>query len=512
MLNNGGTMHSRKIIKSVLILAPVLLWGWGSDIVVETMRSSNNQYPAGYDVTWRDSTDMLVGIGFNDSDSNAYIYFYNSNDRGNSWSHVATAQWIGTKINGIQLLESPPYLVALWQGQGNRLGLTLHNRNNLNSYYGGALTESDSIVDAKIVCIKKGDTTNLYIVLVTRNTNSNTDVLKIYKSSNYSSFQQVFTQLFTNNTNFLFLKDLDATLNHDTTMLYLTLENLDRSNNKASLTFRILREEPSGNIINTVLGYPSQYSSPLNTSLGVSGPYALSLLQTDNDLKYVVAYEYFGNMGMYNFPYNSTDSVEWGPFVRGYNNNGNLGFHIIYSCGSATYGSKLYYVEATVNGNSIQFSPPVLVSNEIPVCKTPYNFQSISYNPKVATLKDEYIPVLIWSHDFWHLFYGSPFYDSTYFVIDKMEQVPVSEKPKQNIKLFSLNIYGDFIHLNLENITKGELKGEIYNIEGKLIESFLVPSGFQNFDLEIKRFKNGAYFIALKDKSSLLSVEKFLIW
>jgi hypothetical protein len=93
-----------------------------------------------------------------------------------------------------------------------------------------------------------------------------------------------------------------------------------------------------------------------------------------------------------------------------------------------------------------------------------------------------------------------------------MEQVPVSEKPKQNIKLFSLNIYGDFIHLNLENITKGELKGEIYNIEGKLIESFLVPSGFQNFDLEIKRFKNGAYFIALKDKSSLLSVEKFLIW
>jgi hypothetical protein len=66
--------------------------------------------------------------------------------------------------------------------------------------------------------------------------------------------------------------------------------------------------------------------------------------------------------------------------------------------------------------------------------------------------------------------------------------------------------------LNLENITKGELKGEIYNIEGKLIESFSVPSGSKNFDLEIKRFKKGAYFIALKDKNSLLSVEKFLIW
>jgi len=237
----------------LLVFLPVLVWGWGNDVVIDILRRSNNQFPVSYDITWRDSTDRLAANAFNSytaSDTSSYIYLYNSNDRGNTWNQVATAQWNGAIISGIQLLESAPYLIALWQEQGRRIALTVHNRDNLSYYSSATMTEADSIVDARIVSIQRGSTKNIYIGIVTRNTTSNTDILKIYKSVNYSQFQQILAQYFTNNSNFLFLKDMDAVLNQDTIILYLTLENLNRSNNKASLSFRIIKEDTSGNLTN----------------------------------------------------------------------------------------------------------------------------------------------------------------------------------------------------------------------------------------------------------------------
>ncbi len=505
-------MLRRKTIMSILILLPLYLWSWGNDVVIDAMRSSSNQYPAGYDITWGDRSDMVVGIGFNTSDNTAYVYLYNSNDMGNTWNHVATAQWNETKISGIQLLESPPYLIVLWVGMGNEIALTIHNRENLNNYIGTIVTEPDSIVDARIVSLQKGDIKNIFVGLVTRDTISNTDILKAYKSENYGPFQQIFVQYFTNNSSFLFLKDMDGVIKNDTTILYLTLENLDRSNNKASLSFKILAEDTLGNVTTRAIGYPLQFGSPLNSSLGVSGSYALTLLQTDNDLKYVFASDYFNQSGRYDFPYNSADSVEWGPFVKGWDNNEDNGFHIIFSRGNITYGSKLYYSEAVVSGNTVQFSNPILLSDEIPVCKTPYNFQSNYYNPKIATLMDEYLPVVIWPQDFWHIFYGSPFYDSTYFAIDKIEEVRIEEKSNQNAKFFSISVRSGIINLNFESTTEKAFIGEIFNIEGKLMESFYIPTGVKSLNLEAKKLKKGTYFFVIKDSNSFISTKRFLTW
>lgn len=508
-------MQRRIVFILLLVFLPVLVWGWENDVVIDILRRSNNQFPVSYDITWRDSTDMLAAIGFNSytaSDTSSYIYLYNSNDRGNTWNQVATAQWNGAIISGIQLLESPPYLIALWQEQGRRIALTVHNRDNLSYYSSATMTEADSIVDARIVSIQRGSTKNIYIGIVTRNTTSNTDILKIYKSVNYSQFQQILAQYFTNNSNFLFLKDMDAVLNQDTIILYLTLENLNRSNNKASLSFRIIKEDTSGNLTNTPTGYPIEYASPLNSSLGVSGPYALTLLQTDNDLKYVFASNYFASISLYTFPYNTTDSTEWGPFVKGWISNGNHGFHIIFSRGNITSESKLYYVEATASGNSIQFSAPVLVSDEILVCKDPFRSQSHLYNPRIATLREEYTPAVIWPQDFWHLVYATPWYDSTYFAVDRMDAVTIHENVTPSNKLFTLSVKRGNVCLNFDENTPKVYKGEIMNIEGKIIKAFNVPAGSRKFNVEVSNFRKGAYFISLEDDNTLLKVEKFLIW
>lgn len=495
----------------LLLLFPVLVWGWGNDVIIDTLRSNRGEYPASFDITWRDTTDILVGIGLNKLDT-AYAYFYNSNDRGNTWNRVAIAQWTQANISKIQLIESPLYLITMWQEKGNRVGFTIHNRNNLNSYTAAIISESDSIVDAISFFIESWGKSNLYIGVVTRNMASNTDALKIYKSENYGAFQQKIVRYFSNNNYFLFLKDMDAVLKQDTVILYLTLESLDRSNNKSSLSYRILREDPSGSITETSLGYPTQFASPLNSSSGNSDAYTLTVFQADNDLKYIFGYDYSNTIGLYTFPYNTQDSVEWGPFVKGWTSGDTSGFHIIFARGNITYGSKLYYIKATANGSSIQFSPPVLISDEIPICKTPYNFQSNYYNPKIATLKEEYAPVIIWPQDFWHLFYGAPYYDSTYFVIDKIEVVKVKESLTNTSELFKVYTQNSFITLIFKDITGKEYKGEVFNVEGELIKSFKVPSGTQRFNLDLTNLRKGAYFVALKDKNSIVKVKKFLIW
>ncbi|MGB9823738.1 MAG: hypothetical protein ACPLN0_03200 [Candidatus Hydrothermia bacterium] len=503
-----------KFVKIVIFsFIPALLWGFGSDVVIDTMRVVNYEWPVSYDITWRDTTDMLVGIGFNQytsSDTSAHVRFYHSYDRGNTWTRGEEVQWPSQKISKIQLFESPPYLIVFWQGMNNEVALTLHQRDNISAYVGSTLNAGDSVANASCFLIENGSQKILYLVIITRN--SSYDGLKIYRSFNYGAFQQIYSYNFSNSSSYIVLDDVDGTLKGDSVYLYLSLENLTRSTNSSTVSYRVFVDDLQGNVSFSAFGFQIAYSSPLNLSTGVRGSYALSMFQADGDLNYVYLRDYFTQRGLYTFPHNNADSSEWGPFVKGWTLDSDSGFHIIFARGNLLEGSNLYYVKATLSEGTLHFDEPVLISDGIPVSL--YNLvwfpRTSAYNPKLATLSEVYYPAVIWPFDFWHIFYAYPWYDSTLFVVDWIEPVKINENIKGESIVFNSHTSLGTLYLNFGYEAKEEMEGAIYNVEGKLVKAFHIPMGVREFRLELVGLGRGIYFLKLGTEN-VNYLRKFLV-
>lgn len=506
-------MFTKFIKLAVFALIPALLWGFGSDVVIDTMRVVNYEWPVSYDITWRDTTNMLVGIGFNQytsSDTSAHVRFYHSYDRGNTWTRGEEVQWPSQKISKIQLFESPPYLIVFWQGSRNEVALTLHQRDNISAYVGSTLNAGDSVANASCFLMEKGVQKILYLVIITRN--STYDGLKIYRSFNYGAFQQIYSYNFSNSTSYMVLDDVDGTLKGDSVYLCLSMENLTRSTNSSTVSFRVFVDNLQGNVSFSAFGFQIAYSSPLNLSTGVKGSDALSLFQADGDLKYVYLRDYFTQSGLYTFSHNSADSSEWGPFVKGWTLDSDSGFHIIFARGNPLDGSNLYYVKATLSEGTILFDEPVLISDGISVRL--YNLvwfpRTTGYYPKLATLHEGYYPAVIWPFDFWHVFYAYPWYDSTLFVVDRMEPVKINENIEDESIFFNVYTSLGTLYLNFDYEAGEEMDGAIYNVEGKLVKAFHIPMGVREFRLELRGFLPGVYFVKL-GRGNVNYIRKFLI-
>jgi len=51
-----------KVKVLVFLLIPVLLWGWGNDVEISTIHSSDYRYPVAYDMIWPNDTLCLLPL------------------------------------------------------------------------------------------------------------------------------------------------------------------------------------------------------------------------------------------------------------------------------------------------------------------------------------------------------------------------------------------------------------------------------------------------------------------
>ncbi|MEO0230778.1 MAG: T9SS type A sorting domain-containing protein [candidate division WOR-3 bacterium] len=490
----------KKCMQAILLISlPVFLYGWGNDVLIDVLRRDNNEWAVSYDVSWLDESRLIVGVGYNSfspSDTSSYVSYYVSNDGGGQWQREALISWQGEEISKIQFVDVGSYLLTLWQGTRYKYAISSQARNNLTNFSLATFTEPDTIIGAGMDYLSRGVNNFLYIGVLTRNNTSGLDVIKLYKSVNFGAPQLIYQYGFSNTTGYYFLRDVDVTLKSDTAVVLLTVEIMDRSTNKAVISYRVIKEDILGNLYYDAFGWQSSFSYPLDASTSVIGGYALSLIKADGDLKCIFMSNYFEDKGMYNYPFCRSDSAEQYPQVSGWKSGDDCGFHMVY-----TRGGTLYYSSSEAIGSNLFINSPVSINDQFPV--NIYNYywfpRTYAYNPKVGNKGSTNVPVVVWPQDFWHIYYVYPWYDSTFFAVDHQEAVRINEPQVANKLTFSTNlITSGYLEIKLTEPLSDFSDIKIFNIYGRQEMDLRLPPGAQEYTFNIGHLRSGVYFISLR--------------
>ena len=86
----------------VLLWMPMLLFAWGPDVTVDTLRVSEGGYPVDYDVAWLTDSDMAIEVAINYPNDSAGIRIYRTADQGQTWTNFGEIALGGYQLKNIQ--------------------------------------------------------------------------------------------------------------------------------------------------------------------------------------------------------------------------------------------------------------------------------------------------------------------------------------------------------------------------------------------------------------------------
>ncbi|MDI6850458.1 MAG: hypothetical protein QMD82_00770, partial [bacterium] len=318
------------IVKTIVGIAlPVLLFAWGNDMVVDTMRRIDNEFPVTYDIIWPNDTNMIIAIGYDYQNTDSYVNLYQSNDQGQTITNFVSMHYYGHKTKSIQLRYSDQYGLLLWSTTDGELWMLIFDLNTLTYVTASQIANSDSVVAASFTKIVKNDTLTIYVATTSRN--SSYDVMKIYRSIDYGSFEKVDSVAYANSAVYRTYRDIDAIIHGDSIKVYATYEIIDRSTNDKDYNFWIFNDQPD-----RLFTYRTTRNLEIDPSvnsnypsLGVApGGYLIGLYEANGDIKYVFSNDYGNSVVTYDFPFDTADSSEatpvvipWNipPYYRGFN-------------------------------------------------------------------------------------------------------------------------------------------------------------------------------------------------
>jgi len=502
-------MKSIMVKVVVGIVLPVLLFAWGNDLVVDTMRRSDNEFPVSYDIIWPNDTNMIIAVGYNYENTSSYVNLYQSTDQGQTITNFVSMYDENNKIKSIQLGYFEPYGILLWLTADGRLWMITFDLQTLTYAGASQIAPNDSVIAAFFTKIVKNDTLTLYVATTSRN--SSYDAMKIYRSINYSlPFEKVDSVGYLNSSAYYTYRDIDAIIHSDSIKVYATFEYLDRSTNDKNHYFWIFKDQPDRLFIyNGTRNLETEPSANSNyPSLGVApGGYLVCLYEVNGDIKYAFSNDYGNTVVIYDFPFDTPDSAEstpvvisWAipPYFRGFNT-------------LFTRGNNLYFVDANCSSGGMSWGTPVLVSDEHPY--STYIFREVqSYLPRLANRYGLSTPAALWARDFQHYMYPIFYYDSTYICVDNMSATGINEDGYFNERLlFSVNtISRGKVVINLASKIEETAKGMILTADGRVVKTFEIKKDEKNYTIETSEIPAGIYFINLKN-SKTSGLKKFII-
>ena len=489
-----------KVKVLVLLLIPVLLWGWGNDVEITTIHSSDYRYPVAYDMIWPNDTLMFAAIAFNDT-AYGYVYYYKSSNQGQNWSPFGAYYWPSQgKIESIDLEFYGDTMYALWLMENG--ALLVHGL----SFTGGSgatyPNTSDSTVSAFLEIAERGGNPIFYIA--TTEASADVDSFTIYKSTDYGATWNVVVNLPQVRSDYeRTIRDFDFTTKSDTILLYYTYERKDTASNDHDIWTRVYMDDPSGNVTYSFLSAIS-INSTLDTrypSLTAFGDYIICLYEANSDILYSYSTDYGDNFTRdIAFPFNTADSTEWASYARWWWGYISGGFNIIF-----LRENNLYYVETIIDADTISWDSPVLVSDQHTPQYFLLNIFNYSYRPKLVNRYNVATPAVIWNHDYSHINWPNPLpvYDSTKFYTDNMVATGVGEiainKPL-NIKVntFATNN----LHLEFSTPVDRNIKLFIFDVQGRQVKESEIVKGTQEITLDVHVLKPGIYFLRIKDRQA----------
>jgi hypothetical protein len=486
-------------VMALVMAAPVLLFAWGNDIVVDTFRRSENEFPICYDIMWPSDTNMIAAVGFNYNNTHSYVRLYKSTDGGQTWPNQAGINYPDHNIKNIQLEYYGDFGIILWLTSDGLLWFLTFNLEDLTFLSAFQIASADSVISAFVEKIERSGTPYFYIATTSRT--SDNDILRIHRSIGLGAFVQVDSITMPNTNLYYTYKDLDAAVRGDSIKLYATFEVLERSTNNNDLKYWIFNDGPDSSFnyqaTRTVEGeYGVNFRFP---SLAVLSPgYLICLYETDSNIKYSFSNNYGFSLTTYDFPFNYADSMETTPFTEWWAFPPLArGFNTVF-----TRNGNLYFVESSCAGGGMSWGTPVLVSNEH-LYSSYFLRDQNPYVPKLANRYDMSVPTVIWARDFSHYAYPTFFYDSTYLCVDNMNAVRINENNVASSGSLSFSVSGvsrGSIVLRFAQKTTDKLEGTIISTDGRVVKEFVINSGLENFSLDLKGLPGGIYFVNLKGK------------
>lgn len=495
-------MKGLKWVGVLMVLIPSLLWGWGNDVIVDTLRSSAGQYPVAYDIVWPTDTNMIVAVAYNVNNADGYINLYQSRDNGQNWTLRFPIYWTGHKVKDVRLAYDNENLFILWLGADGYLYYLVYDV-ELTAYLGGAtvVIPPDSAIAGFIETITRGSDKYIYLIANTRN--ASYDSLKVFRSINYAAFQRVYTTFWGNSTFYRTYRDLDLRLKGDTIIMYATYARTDRSTNDNDVYCYVFKDTSNIFYFSYLLSIASESSiDETNPSLSVGpGGYGIAIYQVGNDLKYAFSTDYFTTFTTYDFPYNTADSTEWAPYTKWWWVPPYLrGFNTVF-----LRGYNVYFTESSCSGTSMIWYDPVLVSDQRPSSFHIGNLGNYNYYPRLSNRSGLAIPAIIWPYDFWHFVPPYLFlYDSTYILVDNMNAVGVNEvSTLPNILSFTVTAPSrDKIMLQFKDPTNENTNGNLISVDGRVLKNFEIPAGSREYEIKAAGLSSGVYFIQITGKTA----------
>ncbi|MCD6154869.1 MAG: T9SS type A sorting domain-containing protein [Candidatus Verstraetearchaeota archaeon] len=488
-----------KVKVLVLLLIPVLLWGWGNDILISTTHASNYQTPVSYDMVWINDTLMFSAIAYNDT-TTAYVVYYKSTDAGASWDSVNF--WTGSdlQVSSIDLEYYGDSLYTLWVLTNGDIAITKIDFNGRGwvSYY----NSEDSTINAFLEIADRSGSPILYIA--TTEATADVDSFTIYKSTDYgTTWNTVVNEAILRGDYERTIRDFDFAIKSDTILLYYTYERKDTASNDHNIWTNVYKDDPSGNVTYGFQGAIS-YDATLDTrypSLTALGEYVVCLYEANGDIFYSYSTDYGVNFTRdIAFPFNTTDSTEFAAYARWWSTFLSSGYNIIY-----IRENSLYYVETQIVADTISWGTPVLVSDQHTPEYYSVSLFNYSYRPKLVNRYNLATPAVIWNQDYYHYSwpYPIPLYDSTKFYTDNMIATGVGEIAINKHLNIKVNTFAtNNLHLEFSTPVDRNMKLFIFDVQGRKVKESEIVKGTQEITLDVHALKPGIYFLRIRDRQA----------
>jgi len=495
-----------KVKVLVLLLIPVLLWGWGNDILISTTHASNYQTPVSYDMVWINDTLMFSAIAYNDT-TTAYVVYYKSTDAGASWDSVNF--WYGSdlQVSSIDLEYYGDSLYTLWVLTNGDIAITNIDFNGWGwvSYY----NSTDSTINAFLEIADRSGSPIFYIA--TTEATADVDSFTIYKSTDYgTTWNTVVNEAILRGDYERTIRDFDFVIKSDTILLYYTYERKDTTSNDHNIWTNVYKDDPSGNVTYGFQGAIS-YDATLDTrypSLTALGNYVVCLYEANSDIFYSYSTDYGVNFTCdIAFPFNTADSTEWAPYAKWWNLFISYGFNVIF-----LRENNLYYVETVIDADTISWGSPVLVSDQHTPAYYLMSLFNYSYRPKLVNRYNVATPTVIWNTDYASYVPYPPYfiYDSTAFYTDNMLAVGIGEITTKKALNFKVNTFAmNNLHLEFSTPVDRNMKVLIFDVQGRKVKETEIVKGMTNVTLDVHTLKPGIYFLRVKD-DRMMETRKFI--
>jgi hypothetical protein len=497
-------MLKRLMIIGMLIV-PSMLYGWGNDVLVDVLRSSEGEYPIDFDVVVVGNT-AIAAIGTNIG-GNFSIYIYKSPVPILNWQYLRSVTGFdrgGSMIN-LDYLSDTVYIMIL--NDNYTLEVVKINPTTGNLYWSGWVDQHDSVTSAYMKVGEWNGHPRIYIAAITRG--NNTDTIKVFRDIG-AGFQKVYQDYY-QGPFIRTVRQMDVARVSDSAFIYMVYERLDTTTNLRDIYyFSWIDDLGTDNFSPLREGYwiaASTDDDEYAPSFAAIDSFAICLYTVNNDIKYVYSKNYMINFNRYDLPFNTPDSSEWSPAVKSWYSYNFRGFDLLY-----IYGYNLYYSMGTILIDSISWNPPALISNQVNISYYIFRNKSI-FSPKLENGRGGYLPIVMWSYDYWHMI--PPFifvYDSTYFLSDHMSATRIREFGR-NENAFGLKVNAinrGLVKISFSTPNDGVIHCSVVSADGRVVKEFIIPAGSEEFSFPVNNFKKGVYFIYMRKEGKEL-VQRFII-